>query len=251
MPAVLASQISRYFMRICSPFRSSVEAISRFEPASCTLRTMRLFIAIPVPAAQASAITVHASALLRKDQAAPVASSVRLAHPADLHVTMCFLGTTPGERIHEIETALCGIERPQFVVETGALGAFAHAGVVYLDVVRSEPLLALAEAVVRRMEGCGFRREARSYHPHITVARMPRSIAVAIERRLATPGSPASGSAGLRFDADRFNLYRTSPQSDGSKYESLRSFALRSAPRRRSMEKMPGQKMPAGSEQKQ
>jgi RNA 2',3'-cyclic 3'-phosphodiesterase len=194
--------------------------------------TMRLFVAIPVPAEPAQAIVALALATIKHDRRTALASSAhpRLMHPADLHLTLFFLGTTLGERLPEIEAALREIASPQLSIQTGAMGAFARAGAVYLDVDRSEGLRGLAEAVVQRMESCGFRRDARPYHPHITIARAPRSAALAIERQLSKPGSSQKSPSALRFYADRFNLYRTSPQSGGPRYETLESFPLRQVP---------------------
>jgi 2'-5' RNA ligase len=196
---------------------------------------MRLFVAIPVPAEPSQAIAALALATIKHD---PRASSARprFVDPADLHLTLFFLGTTSGEQLPQIKAALREIARPQLSIETGAIGVFARAGVVYLDVDRSEGLRVLAEAVAQRMEGCGFRRDARPYHPHITVARAPRSAALAIERQLSKPGSSQKSPSALRFYADRFNLYRTSPQSGGRRYETLESFPLQVQPDRASQE---------------
>jgi 2'-5' RNA ligase len=205
--------------------------------------TMRLFVAIPVPAEPAQAIVALALATIKHDRRTALASSARprLMHPADLHLTLFFLGTTPGERLPEIEAALREIASPQLSIETGAMGAFARAGAVYLDVDRSEGLRGLAEAVAQRMESCGFRRDARPYHPHITVARAPRSAALAIERQLSKPGSSQKSPSALRFYADRFNLYRTSPQSGDPRYETLESFPLLQVPLDRASQEMPGE----------
>ncbi|MGI8772157.1 MAG: RNA 2',3'-cyclic phosphodiesterase [Acidobacteriaceae bacterium] len=192
---------------------------------------MRLFVGVPVPDGPALAIAALASNRLA---ALTSSARLRLTHPADLHLTLHFLGETPGERVAEAGAALRGIECSQFPVETGALRVFARAGAVYLEVGRPESLLALAEAVTGRMETRGFRREAHPYHPHITIARIARSAALTLEKDLSTAGRSQDDRSGLRFCAERFNLYRTSSHSEGSKYEMLLSFPLQTAPHHRS-----------------
>jgi 2'-5' RNA ligase len=209
---------------------------------------MRLFVAIPVPAEPAQAIAALALATIKRERQGALASSarLRLVHPADLHLTLFFLGTTSGERLADIEAALREIASPQLPIETGAMGAFARAGAVYLDVDRSKALCILAEAVAQRMEGCGFHRDARPYHPHITVARAARSAALAIDRQLSKLDSSQRRRSGLRFYADRFNLYRTSPQSGGPqsggpRYQTLQSFPLQQALQDRASQDIPGE----------
>ncbi len=200
--------------------------LNSLQNTACRMyfETMRLFVGVPVPNAPALAM----AALARHGLAALADSArLRLTHPADFHITLYFLGETPEQRVPTIEAELRRIECPPFLVEAGALRVFARAGAVYLEVTRSEPLLALAEAVVRCMESCGFRREARPYHPHVTVARMARAAAVVMQKKLSmTSRSQERDASTLRFSADRFHLYRTTSQSDGPKYETLLSFPL-------------------------
>jgi 2'-5' RNA ligase len=166
---------------------------------------MRLFLAIPIPTDLAETI-----ATLARERLARGASAIglRLMHPDDLHVTLCFLGETPEARLSAIAPALEKVRSPQLPVKTGCFGVFVHAGAVYLAVDPCRPLVALKQAIDAQLERCGIPREERPYHPHITVAR----ISGARSRRAASihlePNCPP-----LEFPAVEFNLYQTLPAS--------------------------------------
>lgn len=168
---------------------------------------MRLFLAIPVPTDLAQTI-----ATLARERLVRGASSggLRLMHPDDLHVTLCFLGETPDARLSEIAPALQQVQSPELPVRTGRFGVFVHAGAVYLAVDLSRSLLDLKQAIDNQLERCGIPPEQRPYHPHITVAR----ISGARSRRAASIHLETNCPP-FQFPAVRFNLYQTLPPASG------------------------------------
>jgi RNA 2',3'-cyclic 3'-phosphodiesterase len=174
---------------------------------------MRLFLAIPIPSDLAQRI-----ATLARERLARSASSggLRLMHPDDLHVTLCFLGETPETRLSAIAPALEKVRCPEFPVKTGSFGVFVHAGAVYLAVDLSRSLLLLKQSIDDQLERCGIPREDRPYHPHITVARISgarsrRAAAIRLE-----PNCPP-----LHFPAVAFNLYQTLPSPSGARSQAV------------------------------
>src|SRR4051794_1059456 len=70
--------------------------------------------------------------------------------------------------------ALAAVIRPSFSLAIQGVGVFAStegASVLWADVVRSEELMDLHQAIASSLAGLGFRPEERPYRPHVTIAR--------------------------------------------------------------------------------
>ena len=91
-------------------------------------------------------------------------------HPDKLHVTLHFLGGVPGERVPEL---LEGFAVPfdPFRLELNR-AALWHNGIAVLEPERAPPaLLALHARLSDALLALGLQPEARSYRPHVTMAR--------------------------------------------------------------------------------
>lgn len=108
---------------------------------------------------------------------------LRWVAPVNYHVTLAFLGWTGLEAIGRVRDALtaavAGQNRTTF--RTSRLGAFPsldHASVLWAGIEDGAALTELARSVGEAMAGLGFERDARPYHPHVTIARLrfPRAI---------------------------------------------------------------------------
>jgi 2'-5' RNA ligase len=113
---------------------------------------------------------------------------VRWTAPDALHVTLKFLGEVAAERRSAIEGALqdaVGIAQP-FELRLAGIGGFPslrRARVFWLGARADAPLLQLQRLIEQRLEPIGFEREARSFHPHVTVGRVgPAVSATQLER---------------------------------------------------------------------
>jgi RNA 2',3'-cyclic 3'-phosphodiesterase len=108
--------------------------------------------------------------------------------PGNLHVTLKFLGSIPPESLDAITL---GLRRrigdlPAPVLRARGLGAFpiearlqANGGepsadprVLWVGAEGGKPLEAVQRMVELEMAELGFAKEARPYHPHVTVARV-------------------------------------------------------------------------------
>jgi len=95
----------------------------------------------------------------------------------NLHVNLKFLGDIPDERagpLSEVLNEVAGRNAP-FMLHVRSTGVFPNprrVRVVWLGLEPSPALSALHEDVERAAEGIGFRRDTRSYRPHITLARV-------------------------------------------------------------------------------
>lgn len=101
-------------------------------------------------------------------------------HPADLHVTLHFLGDTPVSRLPELEAAAAAAADATApfalaLTEPGTFGPPAAPRVLWCGL--AEPaapggaLAALHAALGARLSASGFATEARPFRAHVTLAR--------------------------------------------------------------------------------
>jgi RNA 2',3'-cyclic 3'-phosphodiesterase len=176
---------------------------------------MRLFIGIGLPASVAEALAESATSLVSPANA----THLRWTPPANMHLTLSFLGQVHEARRDVIEQALAAIHTPQMKLALDGFGTFDRAGVLYANVKPSPTLVALAERVIAAMEVCGFAREKRPYSPHVTLARTRDRLRL----RATTADDPAFHQT---FDATEFRLYQSLTLPGGAQYEVLRAFPL-------------------------
>lgn len=115
----------------------------------------------------------------------------RGVRPANLHVTLVFLGDVPVSRIAAIIGALDGIRAEPFTLELDSCGYWRHNRIVWAGAAQCPlPLRRLVDALAVALQPHGFRQEERRYTPHVTLLRdarrapgtgLPRSIEWIIE----------------------------------------------------------------------
>jgi RNA 2',3'-cyclic 3'-phosphodiesterase len=170
---------------------------------------MRLFIGIPLPPG-----VVDELARLTERLKSP-SDGLRWSAPAGWHITLQFLGKTSAEQYACLVPALRQIPFVPFAIQLEPPGFFDRAGVFFAGVGLSAELIRLQELVVAATAPCGFVRDDRPYHPHITLARAKagRSALTALKRHVGKV-KPLSG-----FRAQEFLLYESIPGLGGSQYE--------------------------------
>ena len=140
------------------------------------LETIRAFVAVNLSIEATQAVVEKRRGLLPEVEKLPM--KVSWVPPSNLHVTMKFLGDIDRELGDGIASALAkaGTEIEPFEVSVGEWGSFPSAAkprVLWVGVEDpSEGLTALHEAVERHLGELGFKKEKRSFHPHITMGRV-------------------------------------------------------------------------------
>jgi len=147
-----------------------------------------------------------------------------------LHVTLKFLGASIvsaklsplAEAVADIGNHACA-----FQVRTGGLGAFPNLRrprVVWTG-LESEALTWLAHEIEDAAALLGFEPSARPWAPHLTIARIrdPRKVSGAL-RRLQAARPCEFGESRVA----EIGLYRSHLSANGSSYERLAGFPLRS-----------------------
>ena len=138
---------------------------------------MRLFVAVDVDDRTRARVGHIIDALRKEIDVSDSAARVSWIAPGRLHLTLQFIGEVSEAVAAEIETRL----RPPFGLHTkfemrfDRIGTFPPEGrprVVWLGIDRgADGLASLHQEVQRRLADVAFRREARGFSPHLTLAR--------------------------------------------------------------------------------
>ena len=132
--------------------------------AAARPRRRRLFAALVPAAAVREQLARAAAGLGHRGVAVP---------PANLHLTLAFLGAVAEDRVAVAAAALeTGAGFPPFTLRLERVGHWRRAGVLWCAPRETPPeLTALAGALHAALRGAGFELEARPFAAHLTLAR--------------------------------------------------------------------------------
>jgi RNA 2',3'-cyclic 3'-phosphodiesterase len=180
---------------------------------------LRLFIAIRIPADVRAAL---ASFVQELRGVAPQAKWVR---PANLHITLKFLGETDSAKLSAIQNSLVSIRSAQPVTfEFHGLGFFPNEKrprVFWAGMEASPNLKSLAGEIDHSLGEIGFPVEGRPFTPHLTLARFNQSGHLL---KLHTIAKESSSRSFGSLTAREFHLIESKLKSSGAEYTTLHSF---------------------------
>ncbi len=99
----------------------------------------------------------------------------RWVPPENYHMTLRFIGETPGYRAEEIDLVLSGLRARGFSLTLAGLGTFAKGGrstALWVGVERNPQLDHLQNKIETALQRCGLEPERRRFQPHVTLARL-------------------------------------------------------------------------------
>jgi 2'-5' RNA ligase len=100
----------------------------------------------------------------------------RPTHPADIHLTLVFLGALPPERRACCEAAADLVQAAPFAIPLSRVGLWPRPRILWCGPAVTPPeLLTLADGLAEALVPCGVPRETRPYAAHITLARRARA----------------------------------------------------------------------------
>jgi RNA 2',3'-cyclic 3'-phosphodiesterase len=178
---------------------------------------MRLFVAVFPPMEVREALASAARSL-------PVAGKVRFTAPANIHLTLKFLGDVREEDLARVADALEPVRERHgpFEAEISGFGAFPSKGrakILWASIGEgSEALISLSRNVEESLEPLGFERENRPYVPHLTLGRA-RGRPATLEDADISPQVPG-------FTVDQVELVRSVLDKDGATYSTLAAYPL-------------------------
>lgn len=183
------------------------------EAAETPLATShRLFLGIEVPLPVQTGL-----AALRAD-----IRGARWQWPADMHLTLRFLGSLPADRQAAISQAMGGVSCHPFSLQVAGVGTFSGR-VLWAAVTPNPALVQLRDRIDAQLAGQQQTApEEKSFVPHVTLARMARSAQVEVDAfltRYAELQMPP-------WTVEHFSLFSSEPSGNGPMYRVLERYPL-------------------------
>lgn len=179
---------------------------------------IRTFIAVTASPA------IRQAALKLTTLLGPVASDVKWVAPENLHWTLQFLGEVEQLEIHSVCTAVltAALEVDSFDLEARGAGAFPapdRPKTLWIGAgAGAQAMVALHDAIQRKLTRLGYRSEHRRFVPHVTLGRVGRdSPPRPLVRELAGLAEYEAGS----MLVDEVTVFASKLTSDGPLYEVL------------------------------
>lgn len=148
----------------------------------------------------------------------------RWQRPAQLHLTLRFLGAVDEQQLPNLERTLRTVRVERFALAVSGVGCFGEPDapkILWAGVAPHGPLQRLREQIDRSLLGCGMEYPASAYCPHVTLARL-RSPVVSARAWLDHHASLSS----VAVPVTEFCLVSSQPSSEGSRYTCLQRFPL-------------------------
>jgi len=125
----------------------------------------RLFVALPLPEDVTDRLARMGGGL----------ANTRWVAPANMHLTLRFIGEVEGHVFRDVDTALSGIAAPTFEMALAGLGTFGNGkkvNALWVGVDAPEQLTDLQHKVEKAVQRAGLPGEGRKFRPHVTIARV-------------------------------------------------------------------------------
>jgi RNA 2',3'-cyclic 3'-phosphodiesterase len=180
---------------------------------------MRLFVALQISAEVRETFAILLGELRRADP------KPRWVNPESLHITLKFIGHVAAEKLPLILDVLAAIPvPPPMTIEFHGLGCFPNArrpAVVWAGMPLLPELTALAGRIDAALAACGVPPEARTFVPHLTLARLKETrLSDALRAEIENAQNRSFGKQTVRD----FCLIESKLKSAGAEYTTLRSF---------------------------
>jgi 2'-5' RNA ligase len=179
---------------------------------------IRAFVAIAIPD------NIRRRAMDVAARLSAVAPEVKWVEPQSLHWTLNFLGNVEQRETGDIAAAIAegAQEFEPFELAIHGAGAFPSPDrprTLWLGVGEGrESIIALQAGIEKSLEPLGFRGEARSYTPHLTIGRPGRGEP---SRALAEELAALADFDGGKMFVDEVVLYSSELTREGPVYEPL------------------------------
>lgn len=149
----------------------------------------------------------------------------RWVEPANLHLTLRFIGEVEEDLAEEIHHNLAALAEPPFALTLSGLGLFGdrhQAHTLWLGVERSESLSRLAARVDGAVVQAGAKPEPRKFNPHVTLARLKDTPPGRLQDFIDATGHFREEHVAV----ERFTLFRSTLGRQGAQYDALEHYAL-------------------------
>jgi 2'-5' RNA ligase len=155
-------------------------------------------------------------------------SRARWQRDDQLHLTLRFIGEADRHMAADIAATLGAVHHPRFALALDRLGQFDRKGRVealWVGVTPQDEVRVLHQKIERALVHAGLPPEQRSFQPHITIARFPRSAGPLAE--LMPELAPELGDvSSAAYEIVEFCLYESDLGHEGAVYSIVRRYPL-------------------------
>ncbi len=176
----------------------------------------RVFVGLALPPALRAQLALMQEGL---------SHTVKRTDPADLHITLAFLGGLDAGQLRDLDEALAGLHARAFDLALTGAGYFSGGhGLhhLWMGVAENAPLHALKSKVDRALESYGLPFEHRKFTPHVTLARLKPEQDAEAGVFIAQHNLFASAP----FRVENVTLFRSHLDSPPLRYEVLEEYPL-------------------------
>lgn len=196
--------------------RRSLRSVSGQDVGAPGGETWRIFCALELPSEVREQIANHGGYL--REQVPHARAS--WSRTENIHLTLKFLGDVPLSRVEALSNAAkrAASAAESFRLSVSGSGVFPPKGtprVLWIGVEdQTQTVHRLYEALERECAAEGFARDARAFHPHLTVARIRRPHGA---RQLGEVHKESDFPA-AQFEVNDLCVIRSELSPDGSRY---------------------------------
>ncbi|MBE0535825.1 MAG: RNA 2',3'-cyclic phosphodiesterase [Phycisphaerae bacterium] len=177
---------------------------------------MRCFIAVDIDEAVRDEIADVQDALRRQSDLKR--SEAKWVEPANIHLTLKFLGEVRDQDICEVCRIVneAAADHGRFSIEAEGVGTFGRpARVVWAGISESQDLIALQEDIEQRLDEAGWPKEDKKFSAHLTLCRV-KNVRAGKVLQEAVAGQ-ADSRLGTVF-VDSVCVYRSDLEKSGPVY---------------------------------
>ena len=154
---------------------------------------------------------------------------VRWVAPEGVHLTLKFLGEIEAGQVEEVSQAISpvvkGVQSFSIVIKgVGTFPDIRRPRVIYLGMAKGgDGVRSLYEGIESALQGLGFEREGRAFHPHFTLGRFKGAGHL---RDLPKILSPFSNLQLDPFTAHEVTFFKSELRPEGARYTRIAQFPL-------------------------
>ncbi len=144
-----------------------------------------------------------------------------------LHLTVRFIGEVDRRTADDIASAMGSVQGGPVVVALNGVGRFEKQGrtnAIWAGLSPHAAAVALHRKVDRTLVNLGLAPEGRAYLPHITLARLPRSLDA--EGQINAFLARHAGLASQPFGFTHLTLFESQLTRDGARYEAIERWPI-------------------------
>lgn len=191
---------------------------------------LRLFLGLPVEVHESLASAIKKTRIGADKRE----MEIHWVPPANFHITLNFLGTTPAAQVSKLTELVEAVAREHspFTTELKGMGGFPdihHMRTLWVGVRHTRALSELQVALREKLVAAGFEQEERAYSPHLTIGKTRKA------RNATDLVSPFVRTKFGEISCDGILLYESVQHGPHSSYQILERKPLTGAPKDRSL----------------